>query len=80
MKKCSDCNIEMIENCRIEGQHPFELGPDGKTRISIHIPTGEKRTFLGFEYNKENKIEPSVRICPSCGKVELYIDKDKLSN
>lgn len=80
MKKCTDCNVEMIENARIEGQHPFEVGVDGKTRISIHIPTGEQGSFLGLKYNKENKIEPSVRVCPSCGKIELYIDKDKLGD
>ena len=33
MKKCIDCNTEMIDNCIIEGQHPFELGADGRTDI-----------------------------------------------
>ena len=42
MKLCNDCNIEMIDNCTIEGQHPFELGVDGKTDISIHIPINEE--------------------------------------
>ena len=47
MKKCNDCNIEMIDNCIVEGQHPFEVGMDGRTDISIHIPTNEKGNFLG---------------------------------
>lgn len=78
MKKCSDCNVEMIDNCRIVGQHPFEIGPDGRTRFFIHIPTGEQDSFMGIKYNKEKRIEPSVRICPKCGKIELYVDIDKV--
>ena len=31
MKKCSECNIDMIDNCTIEGQHPFEVEIDGQT-------------------------------------------------
>ena len=42
----------MIDNCIIEGQHPFEVGIDGKTNISINIPTNEKGDFLGIKYNK----------------------------
>ena len=72
MKKCNDCNVEMIEDCIIEGQHPFEIGSDGRTDISIHIPTGEKGKFFGVEYNKTKALRLKARICPSCGKIELY--------
>lgn len=78
MKKCNDCNVEMIENAKIEGQHPFEVGVDGRTDISIHIPTGEQGSFLGIKFNKENILKPLARVCPKCGKVELYVDVDKL--
>lgn len=78
MKKCSDCNVEMIDNCKIEGQHPFEVGVDGRTDISIHIPTGEKGSFLGLKYDKVNKVKPLARICPNCGKVEFYVNKEEL--
>jgi len=77
MKKCSDCNVEMIEGLKIEGQHPFEIGVDGRTDIYIHIPTGEEDTFLGIKYDVTNRVKPLARLCPSCGKVELYIEFDK---
>ena len=74
MKLCSDCNVEMIENCIIEGQHPFELGADGTTKISIHIPTGEKMNFLGLKFDSVRKIPLKARFCPKCGKIEIYAD------
>ena len=72
MKKCSECNCEMVEDCIIRGQHPFEVGMDGRTDISIHVPTGKKSTFLGLELDKTNKFKIKARMCPKCGKVELY--------
>lgn len=74
MKKCTECNVDMIENCYVEGQHPFELGADGRTDVSVHIPTGEQGKFLGFTYDKENEYNLKARVCPKCGKVETYID------
>lgn len=74
MKICSDCNVEMLENGRIEGQHPFELGVDGQSDISVSIPTNEQGSFLGIKFNKEIKKQAKARVCPKCGKVELYID------
>ena len=76
MKKCNECNTEMIDNCTIQGQHPFEHGVDGKTNISVHIPTGEKGSFLGIEYDKEIILSLKARVCPKCGKVELYTEKN----
>ena len=78
MKKCSECNVNMMENLKIEGQHPFEVGPDGRTDLSIHIPTGEKGSFLGIKFDKEKRVKPLARICPKCGKIELYVDIDEL--
>lgn len=73
MKKCSDCNVEMVEG-KIEGQHPFEVGVDGRTDMFIRVQTGEKKKFLGFEYEGTTKKPLKTRICPKCGKVELYIE------
>ena len=77
MKKCSECNVEMIEDCIIEGQHPFELGVDGRTDITIHIPTGKKGNILGIKFDKVEEKPLKARICPNCGKIELYADIDK---
>ena len=74
MKKCSDCNVEMIEDCKIDGQHPFEIGIDGKTNLSLHIPLNQQGSILG------NKMLPhpiKARLCPVCGKIELYTNINK---
>lgn len=74
MAICKECNIEMIENCIIKGQHPFEVGIDGTTNISIHIPTKEKSSFLGIEHQLTKNYPIKAKICPKCGKIELYAE------
>ena len=74
MKRCSECNTEMIEDCFLEGQHPFEIGVDGRTDISLNIPLKEEITVLGMKKNKVKAITPKARICPTCGKIEFYVD------
>ena len=80
MKKCSECNVEMIEDWVIDGQHPFELGADGRTDISVHVPTNEEGSFLGIKYDKTIELDLKARVCPKCGKVELYVNSEKLIN
>ena len=75
--KCVNCNVEMIEDCVVEGQHPFELGADGSVDISVHIPTNEQGSFLGFKYNKVKELPIKARICPKCGRIELYTNIDE---
>lgn len=71
MKKCEQCNVEMIENIKIEGQHPFELGVDGKSNLRILYNDGN--------HILSRMIDIKPRLCPNCGKVELYIDPSKLN-
>ena len=78
MKKCSECNCDMIDDCKIKGQLSFEVGMNGVSRISIEIPTGEmKKSIFGFQYNEMDIHELKARVCPECGKTELYIDIKK---
>ena len=74
MKKCIDCNFEMVEDCEIQGEHPFILGADGESDIFVYVPTGEKTTLLGLTVDAINKLKLKSRLCPKCGKVELYVD------
>lgn len=74
MKKCNDCNCNMIENCSISGKHPFEVGIDERVDISLNIPTGEMKTFLGMPYEVVNRYALKARVCPKCGKIEIYTD------
>lgn len=64
MKKCIDCNVEMIDDCKLEGEQRFRVGSmDDISDISILIP-GLHRTKL------------RARVCPNCGKVEFYVDQE----
>ena len=74
IKKCDDCGAVMINNCEIEGQHPFELGADGRTDLKVFVPTGETFSFLGNDVPKRVSYEMKARVCPKCGKVDLYAD------
>ena len=72
MKKCNECNCEMIEDCKIKGKHPFEHNVNERVDIKISVPTCEKGTFLGIQYDITNQFGLKARICPKCGKIELY--------
>lgn len=81
MKKCNECNLEMIEECRIKGTHPYEYNVNKSVEIYMHIPTGQKRNILGFQYDVTKPCKLKARICPKCGKVELYTElNNKLDN
>lgn len=78
MKKCLDCDFYMRE-AKIDGQHPFEVGIDGQSKIRVHIPTGEKTSLLGLELDDMVKAEVKARVCPKCGKVELFVEPSNLA-
>lgn len=84
MKKCSECNIEMIENAKIEGQHPFEIGMDGSSDIFVEFSNNEHEVKGLFGKTKMksdfHSLEVKARICPNCGKVELYINPADIKN
>lgn len=74
--KCEKCNIEMMKG-KITGQHPFEIGIDGKSNISVDIQTGEEGEFLGIKYQKEDNYDLIAYICPNCKKIEFYLGNKK---
>ena len=78
MKMCSDCNVVMIDNCEFEGQLKFKLGADGESRVSLRVPTGKNATFLGLPIAVRKDASLRGRMCPNCGKVELYVDLNEL--
>lgn len=82
MKMCSDCNIEMIENAKLTGQHPFEIGIDGSSDMFVEFFNNEHEVKGLFGKTKMKKdfhsFGISARVCPNCGKVELYINKEDL--
>lgn len=74
MKKCSDCNCEMIDDCLITGKHPYVSDFRQRVDISVSIPTGQKNSFPGIPYEASDRCALKASVCPECGKVELYAD------
>ena len=59
MKKCDNCNIEMIENTNLHTDYV------GGVKF-------EEQVFLEKENDVTKRIK--ARVCPNCGKVELFVD------
>ena len=78
MKMCSDCNVVMIDNCELEGQLKFKLGADGESRVSLTVPTGENASLFGLPIDVRKEACIRGRMCPNCGKVELYVNLNEL--
>lgn len=74
IKKCDDCGNLMINNCEVEGKHPYEVGVDSRTDLRVFIPTGEVLNFLGRNVPKRVSYSMKARVCPVCGKIDLYAD------
>lgn len=67
-KKCSECNVEMIEKY---GIRPGEYA-EGFTKKFIYITTSD-------HYGKKvSRKSVKCRICPNCGKIEMFIDPEDL--
>ena len=59
MKKCSDCNVEMIEDTNLHTDYV------GGAKM-------EERLYLTVMYKSTLRVK--ARVCPQCGKVEFYVD------
>lgn len=47
-------------------------------KFYVNVKTGNETSFLGFEVDETKRSKLNVRICPSCGKVEMYVDSDEI--
>lgn len=70
MKKCSDCDVEMIEEYGIRVDEPISVRNEERMYI-----VSKKEDFFG-ERIGENDEEVNCRVCPNCGKIELYINTE----
>ncbi len=70
MKKCYECQVEMIEKY---GIRPGKHGT-GYTENFMYIVTDEKEHYG----RKASQQWVKCRICPNCGKIEMYIDPSNL--
>ncbi len=72
MKKCNDCNVEMIDNTNIHTD--YVGGIDYEEQIYVDYTQGENavKSFFGAGNRTIKRVK--ARVCPKCGKVELYVD------
>lgn len=73
MKICSDCNVEMIEKLGIRADELNGIDNSFRLFITKNEDDYYVRRLERFEFVK-------CRICPKCGKVELYVNPDILNN
>lgn len=72
MKNCSDCNVYMIEGLGIRADESISI--DNAYRLYI---VENENSYYGKRLSEK---EIKCRICPICGKIELYIDPNILKS
>lgn len=77
MSKCKDCNAEMI-NGNLYGEPRFIDMDHDIDKFYVDVETGNTKSFLGLKIKEKNRAQLSVKICPNCGKVEMYINPDDI--
>lgn len=78
MKKCNDCNIEMVTGELFGSPRHIDMNNDiDKFYFDMH--TGEKGNFLGLKYDKTKRYSLNAYVCPKCGKIEFYINPEEKS-
>ena len=82
MRKCERCHCEMIERENVKIVD--DVGGSISHGFFIEITKKIKRDTLASKiYNfgafpKKTNLGTITVICPECGKVEIYLDKDNL--
>ena len=76
MKKCENCNIEMIENTNLHTDYVGGVTYEEQIYLSYVNGTTISKNIFGKEREKENNVTKRVkaRVCPNCGKVELFVE------
>ena len=78
MKKCNDCNVEMIDGNNLHTD--YVGGQTFEEQIFLDYDDEEHGSKVLFGNKKISKKRLKARVCPSCGKVELYVDIDKIGD
>ena len=72
MKMCSDCNIPMIEDTNLHTD--YVGGVSFEEQIYLDYNDEINGTKMLFSDKKISKKRLKARVCPNCGKVEMYVD------
>lgn len=62
----------MIDDCPITGKHPYVSDFRQRVDISVSIPTDQKNSLPGVPCEAADRCALKARVCPKCGKIELY--------
>lgn len=77
MRKCSDCNVEMIVGS-LYGEPRFIDMDHEIDKFYVHVKTGKQKKFLGLKIDETKRSDLDVKVCPKCGKIEMYINPDDI--
>ena len=72
MKKCSDCNVEMIDANNIHTDYVGGYSFEEQIYVDYDDDENGFKPLLGNQKISKKRIK--ARVCPKCGKVELYVD------
>lgn len=70
--KCEKCNVEMIDGSLYGKPRFIDIDHD-IDKFYVSIKTGKKTSVLGLLVDETKKIKLNVKVCPNCGKVEMYV-------
>ena len=72
MKKCVDCNVDMIEDAVIHTDYVGGVEFEEQIFVEYYDEENGFKPLLGKK--KMSIRQAKARVCPKCGKVELYVD------
>lgn len=72
MKICKDCNIEMIEGKNLHTDYVGGVKYEEQIFLDYEDEKNGYKELFGD--NKISKKRLKARVCPNCGKVEMYVD------
>lgn len=75
--KCEKCNVEMIDGSLYGKPRFIDIDHD-IDKFYVSIKTGKKTSVLGLEVDETKKIKFNVKVCPKCGKVEMYVSPNDI--
>ena len=75
--KCEKCNVEMIDGSLYGKPRFIDIDHD-IDKFYVSIKTGKKTSVLGLEVDETKKIKLNVKVCPKCGKVEMYVSPNDI--
>ncbi len=72
MKNCNDCNTAMVEDANIHTDYVGGVSFEEQIYLTYDDEKNGKKPLLGSKKISTKRVK--ARVCPNCGKVELYVD------